>query len=380
MSLSENNAEVSDDREPAAVTKNSKKKSVPLSRTNKSSLEPIHQQKIVDFILNYEGTIKFGTYLTQCGCFGEVGSELRRRAVSRKKYLEKLRKNKTDFEFQAIVSTLKAPATADPEPCFTPSVPLRERTEAPTLAVELLPPKAASNSEAVLPSPAPKIHTENIIMDHLAPQVKKDVVIDFVSPERNEGLWCFKSPRLVYCNERITLCNFILPVFDPRDLMTLTVTLLPNFDGFKVRQMTVPDSIIGQEERWRFIKTKTKKQTDKVIDLDGCSFEEAEQIISSTASDFAVFCADMEHNTSSRFSERTYKFPDGLKARINFFGNTSSTVKIYYHANKFEFGSGQQISFGAAAEWYIALDMKIERLMNPRKNDVLAELDDCVSG
>ena len=388
MSSSENQSKVSN------VTQ--KPKSVPLSRTNKSSLQPHHQQKIVDYILKYKGTVGFLQYLMQCGCFGPLGSDLRSKAVSRRKYLEKLRNKSSTREFVAILDSLK-PTSSDSGSNLSSSTPelsssppsLRIRPTAQSPVVELLPPKARSPSKPVLPAPvtssepivqniAPKKDLE-YNMDHLAPQVKAAVTLDFDHPEKNEGLWPFKNTQIVYCGERISLYSFVLPVVDPRDLMKVTVTLLDDCKGFKVRQNIVHDSLVGEHEKVKFIEKKVKKQGKKLMDCDNCNKDKADGLIASTAMAFVVFCNSMQENTSTRFSERTYKFPDGVKARTNFFGNSNSNVKVFYNANQFEFSpKGDMKSYAAAAEWFIALDLKVEKLSNPRKKDKWEELDDAL--
>ena len=345
-----------------------KLKTVPLTRTNIASLQPEHQEKIVDFILHYDGTIRFLNYLTQCGIFGELGSELRSKAVSRRKYLEKLRKDRSTREFHSILASLKPTSTSVSsstlQPSTSPSSPLQIKT--PTTPPS--PQKTRSTSEPE--------HN----MDHLAPQVKDTIELDFEHPEKNDGVWPFKNHQVIYCGERITILYFILPVVDPRDLTRVTVTLLENCKGFKLRQSIIPESLVGGDERMAFFRSKQKKQPKRLAAFDNCSDDEAQGIIASCSSSFAVFCNHMEENTSTRFSERTFKFPDGIKARTNLFGNSNSNVKVWYNVNPFSFGKSKQESFAGAAEWMIALDMRVEKLMNPKKNDKWEELDEAVQG
>jgi hypothetical protein len=312
--------------------------------------------------------------LTQCGIFGPHGSELLRKAEARKKYLERIRKTHSTREFADILNSHKRTTRN------SPPAPLRNR-EGQKSTVELLPQDARSTSKTILPASVPKADLIEYNMDHLAPQVKATVDLDFDHPEKNEGIFPFKNDRIIYLGERITILSFVLPVVDPRDLTNVTVTLLDNFKGFKLRQNVVPNSLIGDDERKSFILKKIDKQSKKLVQHDKCTIQDARNVIGASASSFAVFCNQMDENTSTRFAERTYKFPDGLKARPNFFGNSNSNVRIYLSAYPFTFGSAsKEESFSAVAEFFIAMDLKVEKLSSVKKKDKWEELDDALQG
>jgi hypothetical protein len=139
--------------------------------------------------------------------------------------------------------------------------------------------------------------------------------------------------------------------------------------------------MIGEVERVSFLQAKLNKQPSKLMTGDKCSEDEALAVVSAAASAFVVFSNNMLENTSTRFSERTYTFPDGLKARTGFFGISSGVVVVHYCSHPFKVGTkNQRKSYSAAAEWYIALDLKIEKITTVRKSSKLDDLDEALEG
>lgn len=355
-----------------------KKNMVTQSRTNSSSLEPHQLDQIADWYKADEGKVSFNRYLTQCGTFGPIGSNTRIKARNRKKYLDRLRKKKPGREFAEILKNQRpsdsfeyedeAEVEVEPEA-------LRVRFQTPPKS-NLLPP-SSTRLQPVLPAVAPRDDT----MDHLTAQVKKDVVLDFDNPEKNEEILPFKNSGVIYSGERLTVCNFILPLLDPRDLPTLSVTFLSDFSGFKVRMCKVSEAFIGEDEKITFLKEKQKRQSKKLLTLgDNCTKEEAQGLISCTVSSFLVFATAMEENTSTRFSERTFLFPNGEKARPNLLGNGNSNVITHFHCNQFSFGNKNRKTFAAAAEWLIPMNLKIEKVTLDKKQSKWDELDEATEG
>ena len=368
----------------STVTQAKPKRTIPLDRTNCSSLGTEQQKKIVDYIIHYEGKQSWSNYLTECGIFGPLGSKLRKKASSRRNYLSYLRSTLTNWEFGEI---LKSQGLCD--------------KDKPSSENQLLEPPHAPPSEPILPATAPSTpsksdhqspsaairraavdSTEHEIMAHLAVQDKGRHVIDFDHPERNEGgLWAFKHKRITYMGERITFASFILPVIEPRSLNSVTVTPLDNLSGFKIRQCVVPDCMVGEQERIAYLNLKMKKQPKKLKEFDKCAKAEAQNVVATAVEAFVAFSNDMRDNSTSRFTERTYSFPDGLKARPVLFGNTATAINVQYAGHSFSVGSkGQETSWAASAEWYIALDMQVQKITTVRKASKMDDLDDLLKG
>lgn len=412
--------------------KQKKTKAVTEARTNRASIAPHFGRHIYDWYALFEGLVDltFSIYLTECGTFGPRGSAERKKATSRRKYLDRLRTQVPIRKFHEILSAqLKADCLTYPfhhsnallerlrgspnqGPRLlpsTPDLPFREqlscglslparsdsqpyRPPATTSfdTSELEPQQATTSFDTSVPirPPAataselnqPATTTAGYNMDHLAPQVKADVHLDFDQKEKNEGVWPFRSDRLAYRGERISFMNFMLPVSDPRDLMHVSVTFLPDKSGFKLRKSEVSDSFVGDDEKFQVITNKMEKQPRKLMELDQCSEDDANNIIAGCAQSFIVFCHSMEENTSSRFSERTYYFPAGVKARGNLMGNTGTTVQIHLNVTPFSFGTKKKRSYAACAHWIIPLDLPVEKITSDKRQSKQHDLDEALEG
>jgi hypothetical protein len=266
------------------------------------------------------------------------------------------------------------------------SSPLRERYQTPEREpspINLIPP-SVKRAEHVLPAAAPTSSVSaHDSMAHLSPQVEADVVLDFDHPEKNKGIWAFRNERVGYCGERITFCNFILIVSDPRECVHVSVTLLEDLSGFKLRQSVVPDSFTGKDEQTIYLNDKLLRQPEKMMQVDSCTEDEAENVISACISSYLVWLNKMKKKNLSRFLERTYYFPDGEKARPNLFGNSNENVRVLFSVNPFHWGKKAKQSYAASAEWCIALDLEVEELkqdITPPTLDKMDELENAAEG
>jgi hypothetical protein len=139
--------------------------------------------------------------------------------------------------------------------------------------------------------------------------------------------------------------------------------------------------MVGEQERIAYLNLKMKKQPKKLKEFDKCAKAEAQNVVATAVEAFVAFSNDMRDNSTSRFTERTYSFPDGLKARPVLFGNTATAINVQYAGHSFSVGSkGQETSWAASAEWYIAFDMQVQKITTVRKASKMDDLDDLLKG
>ena len=99
--------------------------------------------------------------------------------------------------------------------------------------------------------------------------------------------------------------------------MTLSIRFLDNYTGFVVKRVVVSESIIGEAEKTEAAKRNLKHVPAKLAKFDGCDEDEATAFLVASTTVFYAFCNSMEDNVGSKYEERTYKFPQGMKAKPN---------------------------------------------------------------
>lgn len=312
-----------------------------------------HLEAINHWFLELQGVKRFQEYLSECGIFGNRESHLREKARQRRDYLLKLKKKHPKEKFIELLKGKRKVTfpVSDTDKC------------APAVTLSAVSFDSSEPSSAENPPPNTDLNT----MSHLDPQRLPPHDIDFDRSERNCGLIPIRTADVAYCNRRLTVWHFALPIVDPRMMSEVTVTLTADKKGFVVRQPILPIAFTCMGERELFVNYSIARRPTRLTQFDPCSMEEATSLMEAFATNFLAFGSKFDKSLQpvpTRFTTQIFNFPEGQRGSSSFFGNTDNCIKLHLHVNKIRFGVNDAFETHLAyAEFMIARDQATEKIV-----------------
>jgi hypothetical protein len=352
------------------------KKKVLEDSTNSSSLSPRKQKAILDWIINHSFLQpSFVQYQEEhCDIFGKRGDPIREQSRKRKLYLLRLREENPS-RFAAIARKyLSAPAASDPVPKSSPAS--SDPTPSPASSDPTPSPASSDRSSASdpTPSPQPSLHDLESTMDRLLKQQGATIKLDFESPERNGRLFAFKMNQFPYKKEVINAYQFVLVLTDPRDYPSISVHWDPSSNSaFKVTHAVVPELLRGSENSQDLCNQLAVKMINRLVDLDGASQEDAQEVAVKAVTNLLTFSNDMAGNRTSRLEDIKYELEDGQKFRKKLFGNSEDEISTILATAKCKLKKCEWQA--AVVTWMIAVDEKSRKIEMASKFSKEQELE-----